>query len=598
MRTVRAYFVVAAAVIASSGAWAADALALPEVGPEDVFGFTLYTLHDDTLKMTAQFYPLPEDASRTCKLEVRDDGKWVEVAKAEINPQGWTALFRVQFKQYDGDVTYRVNYRDTAFKQGVVRANPAYKDSVSVAMFTGNSIAPPHGGDIPKTDLVANVQKLDPDLLFFSGDQVYHHRRHYDAWMKFGRDFGDLLCNYPSVCLPDDHDVGQANLWGASGKKSALESGDDGGYFAPPEYVREVERAQTSHLPDPYDPTPVQRGIGVYYTELNIGGVSFAILEDRKFKTGPRGLVPEMGPRPDHVTTPDYDPKALDVPEAVLLGARQLAFLEDWARDWKDAYMKAVLSQTVFAGAAHLHGKYDNRLYVDLDCNGWPQTGRNKALSTIRTACGVMLCGDQHLATLLQHGVDTWQDAGYSFSVPSIANLYLRWWDPLEEGKNRPEGAPPYLGDFLDGLGNHITMHAVANPSREKNGGKALTTRAAGFGLTTFDNRARTITFNCWPRNVDVGDPTTRQYEGWPKTVNQLDNLGPNVVGRLPAVQAQDGEPPIVQVLHEETGEIVYTLRAPDSSFAPPVYEAGTYSLIVRSGDNVERREGLVVAAD
>jgi len=49
----------------------------------------------------------------------------------------------------------------------------------------------------------------------------------------------------------------------------------------------------------------IKRGIGVYYTALNWGGISFAIIEDRKFKTGPEGVVPKMGPRPDHVTDPD-----------------------------------------------------------------------------------------------------------------------------------------------------------------------------------------------------------------------------------------------------------------------------------------------------
>ena len=96
-------------------------------------------------------------------------------------------------------------------------------------------------------------------------------------------------------------------------------SGPDGGYFKPVEYVKEVERCQTSHLPDPYDPTPIQRGIGVYYTSMTLGGISFAIIEDRKFKSGPLGLVPKMGPRPDHVTDPNYDPKTVDVPGAVLL---------------------------------------------------------------------------------------------------------------------------------------------------------------------------------------------------------------------------------------------------------------------------------------
>ena len=54
-----------------------------------------------------------------------------------------------------------------------------------------------------------------------------------------------------------------------------------------------VQRVQTSHLPDPFDPTPVLQGICVYYTDLLWGGVSFAILEDRKWKSAPKEQLPE-----------------------------------------------------------------------------------------------------------------------------------------------------------------------------------------------------------------------------------------------------------------------------------------------------------------
>src|SRR5690606_19311575 len=103
-----------------------------------------------------------------------------------------------------------------------------------------------------------------------------------------------------------------------------------------------------------------------------------------KFKSGPQGLVPEQGPRPDHITDPNFDPMLADVEGAELLGERQLHFLDVWGKDWDGAEMKAVLSQTVFANAAHLHGKDSERLIADLDSNGWPQTGRRKALEAIR----------------------------------------------------------------------------------------------------------------------------------------------------------------------------------------------------------------------
>jgi len=117
-----------------------------------------------------------------------------------------------------------------------------------------------------------------------------------------------------------------------------------------------------THLTD-----AIERGIGVYYTTLTVGRISFAILEDRKFKSGPAAVLPEMDVRPnraDHVSVPSYDPSMLDVPEATLLGERQLKFVRQWAADWRDCDMKAVLSQTVLAGGAHLHGSRNNRLYA------------------------------------------------------------------------------------------------------------------------------------------------------------------------------------------------------------------------------------------
>ena len=76
---------------------------------------------------------------------------------------------------------------------------------------------------------------------------------------------------------------------GAKTASSRPRRNADGGYMFPVAYVNMVQRQQSWHLPDAFDPTPVQRGISVYYTRLKVGGMDFAILEDRKFKTGPMG---------------------------------------------------------------------------------------------------------------------------------------------------------------------------------------------------------------------------------------------------------------------------------------------------------------------
>ena len=64
-------------------------------------------------------------------------------------------------------------------------------------------------------------------------------------------------------------------------------------------------------------------------------------------------------------------------------------------------------------------GKSTNRLQADLDSNGWPQTGRIKALELIKTAKAVHIAGDQHLATVIKHGIHEFGDGPWAFVVPS-----------------------------------------------------------------------------------------------------------------------------------------------------------------------------------
>lgn len=560
-----------------------DLLRIPEVSRDKVICFTLYTVHDRVLKLTAQLYPLKDGEEREVRLEIKDGERWKEVARAPVVERGWTATLRVEDWDDSRAWQYRAAHGTAAFHGGWIRKNPIDKDEIVVAGFTGNSIRPAHGGDLSRQDILDNVETIDADVLFFSGDQVYHHTRHYAAWLKFGRDFGRIIADRPTITIPDDHDVGQANLWGAGGTRSRSGAGTDGGYFRPVAYVQEVERAQTGHLPDPFDPTPIQRGIGVYYTQLRWGRISFAIVEDRKFKSGPQGLIPQQGPRPDHIRSPDYDPKSVDVPGAVLLGQRQLKFLDAWGRDWREADMKVALSQTIFCGGAHIHGKLGGRLHADLDSNGWPQTGRNKAIDALRKCFAIHLAGDQHLATIFHHGIDDWRDGCFSFCVPSIANLYLRWWQPLEPGKNRTKGMGPLLGDHLDGFGNHVTCYAVANPKPGGSGGK-LTTRAAGFGVLRLDKKSRKITMECWPRSVKIGQQAAHQYPGWPKTIDQQDNYGRKAVAYLPTLEIEGPPNPVVEIIDESTGEWIYALRILGTRFRPKVFRKGSYTIHVGEG--------------
>ena len=241
--------------------------------------------------------------------------------------------------------------------------------------------------------------------------------------------------------------------------------------------------------------------------------------------------------------------------------------------------MKAVLSATAFCGAVHMHGGRDQRLLADLDCNGWPQAGRNRALREIRRAWAVHLCGDQHLAVTLKHGIDEFGDGPYGFTSPALVNtIYGRWWHPLDEkpGPNPVPNSPlPWTGDFKDGLGNKMSIMAYANPPDIQDEKQ----RADGYGMARFNKRTRTITFECWPRFSNAQDGDKAQFPGWPITVQMAKNDGRKPVAWLPKLKIEGHPNAVVQVIQESTGEILYTVRTEDASFRPPVYAMGTYTI-------------------
>ena len=144
-------------------------------------------------------------------------------------------------------------------------------------------------------------------MLYFSGDQIYEGNGGYGIkrepadvailnylgkYYMFGWAFGELMRDRPTICTPDDHDVFHGNLWGESGiaKPGGAGSSDTRGFMEPVQMVNAVNRTQCGQLPDPYDPTPIEQGMTVWYTDITYGKVSFAIISDRIFKTGPEAV--------------------------------------------------------------------------------------------------------------------------------------------------------------------------------------------------------------------------------------------------------------------------------------------------------------------
>ncbi len=527
---------------------------------------SMYTVHRGVLKMTVIMDFESEKLGGDVTLEVKKKGKWLSVGKSPIIVDGYSTHFRVNKWDHSQDTLYCVLHGKSTW-QGTIRRDPTDKETIVIAGFTGNA-----GGN-NKEDIVKHVGYINPDLLVFTGDQVYgnDHRRNFPN--NFCMPFRTLLRDIPSILLPDDHDVGQGNLWGDAGEN-----------YSNADYTRMVQRVQVGHLPDPYDPTPVGQGIGVYYTSLNIGRVSVAIIEDRKFKSD----YTRFFPKGNLVGAEDrgFSPDKADPPGAVLLGERQHKFLRDWAGDWRSTDMKLVVSQTIPANASTHIGRGRKHVRADYDTNGWPRSGRDAALREIRRAFAPILCGDQHLATLVQHGVEQWNDSAYSLCVPSIQNYWPRYWEPDKSGANHINGLPPYTGEYLDGFGNKITVWAAANPGPTGREPAKLHDKAPGYGIVRMNCRTRKITMECWPRYADPADPGTgSQYPGWPKTIDQEDNYRRKAVAWLPTIQVEGMANPVIQVIDEPSGEMVYTIRAMSNTWRPKVFREGSYTLKVGEPD-------------
>ena len=572
-----------------------------EVHPERAWGpilWSQYTLSKGVMKMTAQMPPLGVTDAQTVALQIKPPGAsgWKTIDQEQIHTLARTATFRIANWDATKDIPYRLVYQFTRpnYWEGTVRHDPVEKDSIAVAGFTGNEDT-----GFPNTPTVNNIKFLDPDVLFFSGDQIYESVAGYGIerapvatatldylrkWWLFGWSFGDLMRDRPAVIMPDDHDVYQGNIWGDGGRKQTIQEHERGGYVMPAEWVNAVQRTQTAHLPDPYDARPVAQGIGVYYTDMLYGGVSFGIIEDRKFKSGPKGIVPDTGGRPDHITDPNFDRDAYDPPGATIFGERQIAFIRDWTADWRGAFFKVSLTQTILSNAATTHGGNFTRLVADLDSNGWPRSARNRALRELRKGFAFMYAGDQHLPSLIHQGVEEWNDSGWSFCVPSIAAGYPRLYEPNEPGRNRQAGMPSYTGEHVDGLGNKMTIWAVANPKKKwrKNPLERLMDKDSGYGIVRFNKRTGEITVECWPILVDASQPDAKQFTGWPKTIPLEDNFAKKAVAWLPTLKVTGMEQPVVQVVEESTGETVYTLRVYRPEYHPRVFtKTGTYTLRV-----------------
>jgi len=602
--------------------------------PERSFGpclGTLYSVSWGALKMTAQFapiayqgqpgdrYPTPLKAYLEIKGEKPGTQGWQVADSARITIPDYTARFRVERWSSNKDRGFRVVYPDQNGKkyyyEGTIAAEPEPGSVFSLAAFTGMGVmgrtadsgpAPKDSGPIvgrwtpaniwfPFAETVKNLSEHKVDLLCFTGDQVYEGKPTepdradrfpvYDylyKWYLWHWAFGELTRHRPATCQVDDHDVYQGNIWGWDGKLNMTGINSSGGYMMDPLFVDLVQRTQCSHNPDPYDPTPILNGTSVYYTGFSYGGVSFAVLEDRKFKSS-RSTADSL---------------------AVLLGKRQLDFLRRWATDWRNATMKVVLSQTIYASA---HTDKDGHITKDYDTGGWPKAGRDRAVSLFRKARALIIGGDQHLATLIRLGLETYSDGPVQFCVPAIGNIFWRWFYPRNSGTGPLADPQGYTGDFEDGFGNRFRLLAAANPTDvEFMGDRNQTLRrwnsrpginvdslrlcqGDGVGIVRIDTGKRTYQVECWPYDVMPNPEGKGQFKGWPATFSQDEIDGREAPYYVARVEYPADKKICAAVFDQIVNELVYCFPLKYPGEPLPVYANGIYNVLLIEPDSPAR---------
>ncbi len=527
--------------------------------PGRAFGpvlWTSYTMDNDgTLCLLAQAAPFGRGERH--ELQLLLPGR--DPVTADLDPLSRTARFRVLRLDPAKDMDYEVKLGDASFR-GKIRP-AATGRPLKIASLSCNDAT-----GFPHSELVARIRDQKPDFITFHGDQIYEaiggyglvydHRPSDRSILSYLRKYAmhgwtwrDILRDTPSVTIPDDHDVFHGNLWGAGGNPADTSKGygnpaqDSGGYKMSVEFVNAVHRTQTGNLPDPADPSPCRSGMSVYFTRHAWGPLDFVILSDRQFKSAPKALLPDALIENGWPQSLTWDPKTSAGPaEADLLGIRQENFLGRWAGSpAKGAKFRIALSQSPFcapqtlprsmtsdAGVPDLEvlppGGYalDDVPKADFDTNGWPGAARLRALKLLAQAKAVHITGDQHLGSTGQYGLATWGDGPWWISTPAIANVWPRRWMPSTEGKNRRPGAPKWTGDFEDGFGNLITIHAVANPHDIDREPARLFDRAVGYTITTWDPASGKVRLENWPywASPDQPAPDHQPYPGWPITID------------------------------------------------------------------------------
>jgi hypothetical protein len=121
----------------------------------------------------------------------------------------------------------------------------------------------------------------------------------------------------------------------------------------------------------------------------------------------------------------------------------------------------------------------------------------DEALKLVRKAAAFHINGDQHLPFIVQYSLEDKRDAGWTFCTPAISTaISLGRPDAVKAPyTDRPAHGLANTGCYKDVFGNLNYIYAVGNPIdnfQNRNRYIRAQNKASGFGIITFDTKART----------------------------------------------------------------------------------------------------------
>ena len=93
-----------------------------KVDRDDVIAFGMYTVSNNTLKLSAQLFPLYPNESREVRLEIYQDENWKEIQKKNINEIGWATTFRIENWDDSKDIKYRLRHSKNSIFEGSIKS--------------------------------------------------------------------------------------------------------------------------------------------------------------------------------------------------------------------------------------------------------------------------------------------------------------------------------------------------------------------------------------------------------------------------------------------------------------------------------------------